>query len=351
MKNEKRSLKYVPYSLRLKEPFGTSHGIRESTEGMLVAIRSGDLVGFGEAFMPPYYDEDQVAMAAFFEKIEVETLLGIGEVFEAVKFLARMGENNRAAKAAIDIALHDLGGKAGEISVREMYGINDENPVQTSYTIGFDKPEKMVQKALEAKEFQTLKIKLNGENDVGIITAISEITDQKLFVDANQGWSDMDKAIETSHQLIDLGVALIEQPFPCGKWKETRTLKDNISVPVIADEDVQSRSDIEKLAPYFDGINIKLMKAGGIYPAFEMIKTARKFGLKVLLGCMTESSVGISAAAQLAPLANWCDLDGNLLITNDTCAGVRCVDGELILSKEAGIGLSDESGLRELFGF
>ncbi len=342
-------LLYKPYSLKLKEPFGTAHGIRSTTEGMIVAIRSGDLVGYGEAFMPPYYEENQETMTSFFESIDVEKLVSFEDLSESLKYLNEIKKDNTAAKAAIDIALHDLKGKQLKKSVRKIYKIESSKPIFTSYTIGFDSIEKMLQKVKEAKGFKTLKIKLNGENDVEIISKISEITNQELFVDANQGWNDTDKAIETANKIIALGVRLIEQPFPKGMWNETRALQDKISISIIADEDVQTKDDIEKLAGYFDGINIKLMKCGGIAEAFEMIRIAKGFGLKILLGCMTESSIGISAAYQIAGLADWCDLDGNLLIKNDTCEAIKCVDGQLIGNNNVGIGITNDANLRSMF--
>ncbi|MDH3528306.1 MAG: dipeptide epimerase, partial [Acidobacteriota bacterium] len=185
---------------------------------------------------------------------------------------------------------------------------------------------------------------------IEVIKAIRGITDQRLFVDANQGWTDVEEAIDTAAELVELGVGLIEQPFAKGEPENAGRLRDRCGVPVIADEDVQTAGDIAQLSRYYDGINIKLMKAGGIREAHKMIREARELGLKVLLGCMTESSIGISAAAQLAQYADWCDLDGNLLITNDTCNGVATVNGELRLSDAPGIGITGEGNLSSLFG-
>ena len=339
---------YAPYSLKLKEPFGTAHGTRDSTEGMIVAIESDGVIGYGEAFMPPYYDENQASMTAFFERVNIEHLLSFDSIADSLKYLDGIAIGNNAAKAAIDIALHDFIGKCNAQSVSAMYGAKDVSPFETSYTIGVDSVETMIKKARAAKEFTTLKIKLDGTNDVEVISAIADITDQKLFVDANQGWADIDKALEISSRLIKLGVELIEQPFKKGQYKKAKILKDNVEVPIIADEDVQGFSDISKLADFYDGINIKLMKCGGIFEAFRMIKEARKHEMKILLGCMTESSIGISAAAQLAGHVDWCDLDGNLLIKNDTCEGIKCVDGFLSPEGEKGIGIIDDKALRGL---
>lgn len=373
------NLLHVPYSLELKQPFGTAHGTRTHTDGLLVAIESEGLVGYGEAFIPPYYPETRETMAAFFDLTDINVLVRLNESEDQNSYLDSILPENNGAKAAIDIALNDLRGKQLGLSVREMYfekgqrewdrgqGANkeaggvepehgtrdtehgDPQRIPTSFTIGIDNIETMVAKAREATDFETLKIKLNGENDIAVIEAIRSVTSQNLFVDANQGWKDVEQAVTTAERLVELGVGLIEQPFPVGQHKKAGSLKASCGVPIVADEEVQSLEDIDRLADYYDGVNIKLMKAGGIYRAVEMIYTARDKGLAVLLGCMTESSIGISAAAQIAHLADWCDLDGNLLIKNDTCTGARTREGELLVSDEPGIGITDDTRLRELF--
>lgn len=330
-------------------PFGTAHGTRTTTEGMIVGIFADGLIGYGEAFMPPYYDENQTSMTAFFERFDAEEALSFDSIEDAYFYIDNLAEGNSAAKAAIDIALHDLTAKKLGKPVREMFGDAEPKPIETSYTIGIDSAESMVKKALEAEEFKTLKIKLSGKNDVEVISAISEVTNQKLFVDANQAWTNAEEALRISRQLIKLGVQLIEQPFAKGDYEKAKILKENIDVPVIADEDVQGFSDIKKLAEFYDGINIKLMKCGGLREAFRMITEARTHKMKILLGCMTESSIGISAAFQLADYVDWCDLDGNLLIKNDTCKGIECIEGYLIPKETSGIGITDDQNLRELF--
>ncbi len=362
-----RTLRYIPYSLELKEPFGTAHGTRTHTDGMIVAVHREGKTGYGEAFIPPYYAENQDSMAELFESIDPHELLCAGELDKSIDFISYLAPGNEGAKTALDIALHDLFGKEAGVPVFELIADHDRLPVPgakkgtgdndravqystpTSYTIGTGPVESMVRKAIAAQEFETLKIKLTGGNDIAIIEAIRKITDQRLFVDVNQGWSDAGKAIKTSQRLVELGVGLIEQPFPKGEAEKAGKLRNEIAVPVVADEEVQSLADIERVAEHYDGVNIKLTKAGGIREARRMMKAARIRGLKVLLGCMTESSIGISAAAQLAHMADWCDLDGNLLIKNDTCRGVSTKDGRLEVTGAPGIGITDDSKLRGLF--
>ena len=343
----RQKLYYSPYSLELREPFGTAYGTRDRTDGMLVGIVDQGLTGYGEAFVPPYYEEDQMTMAAFFERIDIVRLLEFDSIADACAYVGGLAKGNSAAKAAVDIALHDLAGKKAGKTVAEIYGAAEEL-FKTSYTIGYDSIDNMVKKVLAAREFATLKIKLNGENDLEVISAISSVTSQTLFVDVNQAWEDMDQALIKTNRLVGMGVRLIEQPFRRGMVQKAKVINDETGVPVIADEDVRQFSDIGKLVKCYDGFNIKLMKCGGIYEAFRMIKEARKYGMKILLGCMTESSIGVSAVAQLAGYADWCDLDGNLLIKNDTCGGIKCVDGSLRPEGRSGIGIIDDSKLQTL---
>ena len=345
---------YKKYSLELKEPFGTAHGVRERTDGVLVAVSKNGLVGYGEVFMPPYYPEDQKSMTSFYEKVDPEALLEPNTIGESLEILDGFAPGNRGAKSALDIALHDLHGKLRSESYLSLYpgfeGIDLLQPSETSFTIGTAEVGEMVEKAQRADEFKTLKIKLNGENDVEVIRKISEAAKgKKLFVDANQGWKDLDSAIETAKAIVDLGVSLIEQPFPTSRLDDVKELGRAVDVPLIADEDLQTLDQLRDLAASYDGVNIKIMKAGGIRPAIRLFARAKRLGMKVLLGCMTESSIGISAAAKLSAAVNWCDLDGNLLIKNDTCEGVRTKDGLLINSQEAGIGITDDSRLRKFF--
>ena len=341
--------RYREYSLLLKEPFGTAHGIRDRTDGMLVALSDGNVTGFGEVFMPPYYPENVGTMTEFFESLDADKLLGTLD--SSLDYLHGAGSGNRGAKAAVDIALHDFFGKTNGCSFLDFYEpAADPKPLITSYTIGFDDVDTMVRKAVAAAGFQILKIKLNGEDDVEIVGQIAEHVDAELYVDLNQGWTDVEAAVETAESLTELGVGLIEQPFPVGRYEDAARLRDSLDVPMIADEDLQTIEQLDDIAGCYDGVNIKLMKSGGIRPAIELIQRAKELGLSILLGCMTESSIGISAAARLGQFADWCDLDGNLLIKNDTCSGVDTVKGELVDNGEPGIGIDDDVRLREFLG-
>jgi L-alanine-DL-glutamate epimerase-like enolase superfamily enzyme len=214
----------------------------------------------------------------------------------------------------------------------------DAAPV-TSFTIGIDSPDIIGQKVDEASNYPVLKVKLGVSGDEEIIRRIREHTDKKLRVDANEGWTSKEEARDKILWLQEQGVELVEQPLPAHQLEETAWVREAVSIPIIADENVTTSADIARLQYVFDGINIKLMKCGGLREAMRMILSAKILGMKIMLGCMIESSVAISAAAQLSPLADYADLDGNLLIANDPFIGVREKDGKLLLQDNAGIGV------------
>jgi len=220
-------------------------------------------------------------------------------------------------------------------------GLDISQTPLTSYSIGIDRPEIIREKVKQAEEYPVLKIKLGGKNDEEIIKNIRGITDKPIRVDANEGWKDRETAAKKIDFLVKQNIELIEQPLPEGMNEETAWLKDRFDIPLIADESVKTAKDIPELRGAFDGINIKLMKSGGILEAFKMIHLAQTFDMDIMLGCMIETSVAISAAAQLAPYARWIDLDGNLLISNDPFSGVKVKEGGLIYPEKAGLGVEN----------
>jgi L-Ala-D/L-Glu epimerase len=221
-----------------------------------------------------------------------------------------------------------------------LLGLDASKTPVTTFSIGIDAPEVVQQKVQEAKDFPVLKIKVGTENDAQIVGAVREVTDRPLRVDANEGWHDKEQALEKIRWLQKMGVELIEQPLPAAMLEETAWLKERVEIPIIADEAVQRAGDIPKLAGAYHGVNIKLMKAGGIQEALRMIHVARACGLKIMLGCMIESSVAVAAAAHISPLVDYADLDGNLLISNDPFVGVGVKEGKLIVSDRPGLGVS-----------
>ena len=244
------------------------------------------------------------------------------------------------AKAAVDIALHDLVGKLLGAPWYKIWGYNPAKAPSTTYTIGIDTPEVVREKTLEcADKFNILKVKVGLDTDKQMIETIRSVTDLPLAVDANQGWTDRFQALDMIYWLREHGVVMVEQPLPVGRVDDQAWLNERSPLPLFADESVQRLVDVPGLKDIFSGINIKLMKCTGLREAHKMVNLARSLGMKVMLGCMTETSCGVSAAAQLSPAVDFADLDGNLLISNDLFDGVKVESGRLVLPDRPGIGV------------
>jgi L-alanine-DL-glutamate epimerase-like enolase superfamily enzyme len=308
---------------------------------MLVEVEHDGVIGYGEASMPPYLGESQASAAAFLALIDLGRFpdpFQLGEILPAIDALA---PGNTAAKAAVDIALHDWIGKKLGAPWHRIWGLDPAKAPVTSFTIGIDTPEVVRQKTREAAPYKIIKVKLGRDpaTDRALIDAIRDVTDRPITVDANQGWPDRADALRMIEWLATRGVLFIEQPMPKENPDDTAWLRERSPLPLIADESVQRLPDVRRALGVFDGINIKLMKCTGLREAHQMITVARALGLKVMLGCMTETSCAISAAAQLSPLVDWADLDGALLIKNDVFLGTTVVDGKLTLNDLPGIGV------------
>jgi L-alanine-DL-glutamate epimerase-like enolase superfamily enzyme len=308
---------------------------------MLVEVEHDGVIGYGEASMPPYLGETQASAAAFLARVDLGRFpdpFQLGEILPAIDALA---PGNTAAKAAVDIALHDWIGKKLGAPWHRIWGLDPAKAPVTSFTIGIDTPEVVRQKTREAAPYKIIKVKLGRDpaTDRALIDAIRDVTDRPITVDANQGWPDRADALRMIEWLATRGVLFIEQPMPKENPDDTAWLRERSPLPLIADESVQRLPDVRRALGVFDGINIKLMKCTGLREAHQMITVARALGLKVMLGCMTETSCAISAAAQLSPLVDWADLDGALLIKNDVFLGTTVVDGKLTLNDLPGIGV------------
>ncbi|MDE0041982.1 MAG: dipeptide epimerase [Candidatus Poribacteria bacterium] len=245
---------------------------------------------------------------------------------------------NYAAKSAIDMALHDRLGKALGVPLYRLWGLDPNATPPTSYTIGLDTPNVMQQKTREAEDFAILKVKLGTPQDVQIIRALREVTDKPIYVDANTAWSPKE-AVGKIRELAPLGVDIVEQPTAADDLEGLKYIREHSDVPIIADESVKRAADIPALADCVDGVNIKLVKCGGLLEAMRIISVARAHKLKVMMGCMIESSLGITAAAHLTPLVDYVDLDSHLLIANDPYSGVTLKNGKLVLPDRPGIGV------------
>ncbi len=340
-------LRSAPYTLELKHAFGIASNTRTSTPATLVEVEHDGIVGYGEAAMPPYLGESQATAAAFHAQAAA-LLAGARDPFcleELVPAIDALAPGNAAAKAAVDLALHDWIGKKLGAPWHRIWGLDARKAPVTSYTIGLDTPEIVRQKTREAAIYKIIKVKLGRGRDIDrmMIDTIREVTDVPITVDANQGWTDRAEALAMIEWLAGRNVDFIEQPMPKGQAADTAWLKARSPLPLVADESCQRLADVARCAEAFHGINIKLMKCTGLREAQKMIVLARALGLKVMLGCMTETSCAISAAAQLSPLVDWADLDGAVLIRNDCFDGATIVDGKITLNERPGLGVTKKA--------
>ncbi|MBC7776369.1 MAG: dipeptide epimerase [Phycisphaerae bacterium] len=340
------TLSFRPILLELRHPFRLATGSRTHTNAMLTEIHFEGFVGYGEAAMPPYYGENHETAAAFLRRV-AEALVKLPENLKlsgsSIQLILSetdaLALGNHAAKASIDIALHDLWGKMEGRPLWQLLGVEPDKMPPTSFTLGIDEPDVLRQKMLEATDFQIIKIKLGSENDHQIIRTIREISDKPIYADANQGWTNPEAALDLVHWLAEQNVQIIEQPFPKDDLDSAAWLSARSPLPIIADESFQRVADLDRVADSFHGVNIKLMKCTGISEGFHAAKAARAKGLKLMIGCMTETSCGIMAAALLAPLCDYADIDGCWLIRNNPFEMPILEEGKIRLSNTAGLGL------------
>jgi L-alanine-DL-glutamate epimerase-like enolase superfamily enzyme len=334
------NLTFAPLDLKLHEPFTISRGTQLYANNVEIALGDGAHTGIGEAAPSEHYGESQETVLAVLERLRpvlAETpAIAISTLHEIMDESIHL---HPATKAAIDMAAYDLLGKALGAPVHAILGLDPERTPRTSYTIGIDTPQEMARKAAEARQYPVLKVKVGTADDEDNLDAIrAERPDAIIRVDANEAWSPKE-AVERIETLSVYDLELVEQPVTARDLEGLGYVKAAVTVPVIADESCIVPADVPLVAPYVDGISIKLMKCGGIYPALQMMYTARCLNLKVMMGCMIESSLAITAAAHLSPLLDYADLDGHLLIDEDPYIGVTVEDGRLILPDGAGLGL------------
>lgn len=335
-------LSFKPYHLQLKHVFTLSGSSRTTTPVMLTKIEYRGLTGFGEASMPPYLGESHETAGRFLSSLNLSQFSDPFRIEEILEYTDNAAPGNTAAKASVDIALHDLVGKIVGKPWYKIWGFSPENTPDTSFTIGIDKSEMIRQKTLEASPYNILKVKLGSADDRQIIKTIRSVSAKPVCVDVNQGWSDRSEALEMTHWLKEMGVLFVEQPLPKEKIDDHAWLTERSPLPIIGDEAIQRHADVKSAAGVYSGINIKLMKCTGMREAHRMAELARASNLLVMIGCMTETSCAISAAAQLSPRAKWADLDGNLLISNDPFEGVKIINGKIMLFDKPGIGLNEK---------
>lgn len=328
------------FELELKHPFSISKFTRTSTPLLLLKINYEGFTGYGEASMVPYMGESYASANAFLAKVDWSKFKHPFDFAEVHQYLDSLEPANPAIKAAIDIALNDLNGKILNQPCYQIFGSNPDQMPVTSYTVGIDTPEVIREKLKDAEGFKVIKVKLGRDNDKELIDTIRSVTDLPLYVDANQGWSDKKQAIDLCYWLHDQGVLLIEQPMDKNNLEGNAWLTERSPIPIIADEAVQRIADLDGLRGAYHGINIKLMKSAGMYEGHQMILKARSFGMKVLIGCMSETSIATLAGIALAPLCDWADLDGPWLTKNNPFKDPEMKEGRYVLNDFPGLGLT-----------
>ncbi len=334
-------LTWTPYDLMLNHTFTISGFSRNITPVVLTRIEYEGLSGYGEASLPPYLGETQASVIAFLKRVDLSSFRDPLQLEEIMAYLDAIAPGNTAAKAAVDIALHDLAGKIAGKPWHRMLELDRHAVPDTTFTIGIDSDEVVREKSREALgRFNILKVKVGGPDDKRMIAAIRSVTDLPLAVDANQGWKERNEALDMICWMRDQGVVMVEQPMPKSDLDTIARLTEASPLPIFADESVQRLADVERLKGVFSGINIKLMKCTGMHEARKMRKRAEELGMKVMMGCMTETSCAISAAAQLYAGMDFADLDGALLIGNDCFEGAKLENGKIIASDLPGIGVT-----------
>ena len=331
-----------PIELTLSTPFRISRGVQHTSPNVIVQVNHEDYTGYGEASPDEFYGESQetvlACIALFAGNLGNDPFL-IEDVMER---LGKVIRRNPSAHAAVDMALYDIAGKMLGVPLYKLLGLNPARTPLTSFTIGIDTPANMAKKALAAHDYPILKIKVGTKHDLDIIKAIRDVSSATIRVDANTGWTPKE-AIKNINALAPYTIEFVEQPTAPHDLVGLKLIRDNVPVPIIADESCVAIEDIPRLAGCVDGVNFKLMKNNGITNILKMIHVARAHNLLVMIGCMIESSLAITAAAQLTPLVDYADLDGNLLVSDDPYTGVTVEKGKLILPDGPGLGVKPRS--------
>ena len=328
-------LTWEPLTLRLATAFNIAHGSYTERYNVLVRLEADGQVGLGEAPVVPYLGESREGVTAYLASVAD----GLGDdPWRLQDVLDRLPPGSAAARSAISLALYDLHGQRLGQPLWRLWGLTPDRAPQTSVTIGIDTPEAMAAQA-RALAAPILKVKLGGPDDLALVRAIRDVTDAVIRVDANAGWS-RETAVQLLPPLAKLGVEFVEQPLAEDDVDGLRWLRERSPLPIFADEVVRSAADVGRLAGAVDGVVVKLAKFGGLRAAWQAIDTAHSLGMRVMLSCMVESTLGVTAAAHLAPLCEYADLDGPLLIANDPFVGLAYDDARLVLPVTPGLGVT-----------
>lgn len=334
------TLRYEPLNLKLKHTFTISRWSRDTAENVLVMLESEGHTGIGEASPNARYNESQQSCMEWLSRFDVSAIRNPFDVESVLQAMEKTGPGNYSAKVALEMALYDWIGKRLGVPLHELWNANSNIGPQTCFTVGIDATEKLPDRVREAESYPILKIKLGTDRDKEIIRTIRSVTDKPIWIDANEGWKDLETAKAHVRFLADQNVQMIEQPMPAAMKKELAELKVFSPVITMADESFTGRESVEELAACFHGINIKLMKTGSMRRAMQLIHQGRKAGLQIMIGCMIESSLANTAAALISLWCDYADLDGHLLITGDPYRGLAFnSDNHVYLPEKPGLGV------------
>jgi len=328
------------FRVKLRHTWTTTMSSSDYRDVLYVHYTADGITGVGEGAPIIRYHEDALGAQKAVEGLK--DLLASAQPRQYDKLdraILKQLEGEWAGKAAINAAVLDWVGQREGLPIYGLFGLDPADAPVTTFSIGIDTPEVTRQKTREAADYPVLKVKVGLDTDEATIEAVRSVTDKPLRVDANEGWTDREVALRKIKWLETMGVEFIEQPMPAANFDDIKWLHDRVDMPIFADEACLRPENIPHLAEAYDGVNIKLDKAGGILQGYRMIQIAKALGLKTMLGCMISSSVAITAAAHLSPLVDYADLDGNLLIGNDPYEGVKVVKGKLVLPDRPGLGV------------
>ena len=336
-------LKYQNLDLPLKYQFEVAYSKKTIAKNVLIKFNHDGISGYGESAPSYFYNENAESVGKFVKNAMPylgDDPYNVGYIMDQ---LNANFDGNYAAKAGINLALLDWIGKKKGVPVQALFDIQSKQDMVTSFTIGIDTIEVIKEKVLDAEDMPVLKIKLGTDQDYKIVETIRSLTGKPLRIDANEGWS-REEAVEKINWLETQNVDIVEQPLPARDIENMKWIRERVNLPLFADESVKTGSDFEKLTGAFDGINVKLMKCGGITEAVKMVRIAKSMGFRTMLGCFIESSLAITAAAHISPLFDYVDLDGALLLQSDPFKGVMIEKGVISLPQRPGFGVEQSQG-------
>ncbi len=336
MADQSKVLSWQAIVLELRDPFHVSYGSSETRRAYWLRLAGDE--GWGEGTIPPYYGVDESSMTAYWSKVAARTDPLPDDPAQIPVWIDTDGP--APARSALDLALHDRIGRQRGLPLYQLLDLPQPSPMPTAITVSIGRPEEMARQAASLADHPVIKVKLGSDDDATRLAAVRQARpDAQLYIDANAAWS-ASEAVERLSRLLPYDLALVEQPTPREDIDGMGFVQTHIDVPVVADESVQGPSDLERLsAAGVQAVNLKLMKLGGLAPAVRLLKRARSLGLQIMLGCMIETSLGVTAMAHLAGLADWLDLDAPLLVTNDPFDGIRYdKSGHIHLPRRPGIG-------------